>query len=115
MASYHGQAQSSGSVVFNQTTLPDIEGRHVLIIDDILDTGQTLEAVSRRLRAEGKPKSIKICVLLRKGKNRVCPIDADYAAYDIADEFVVGYGLDYEERYRNLRSVGVLKTGFAAV
>lgn len=115
VASYHGATTSSGSIVFNQISLPDIEGRHVLIVDDILDTGRTLDAVSRKLRSEGHPKSVKICVLLRKGKTRECQIEADYAAYDIADEFVVGYGLDYAERYRNLRCVGVLKTGFAAV
>jgi len=107
VSSYQGE--SSGNVVFDQISLPDIHERHVLIVDDILDTGQTLDAIRRKLRAEARPESVKICVLLRKIKTRLAPVEADYAAFDIADEFVVGYGLDYREKYRNLPFVGVLK------
>jgi len=89
--------------------MPDIHGRHVLIMDDILDTGQTLDAIRRKLSAEAQPRTVKICVLLRKIKARLAPVEADYIAFDIADEFVVGYGLDYQEKYRNLPFVGVLR------
>ena len=106
VASYVG-TQTTGVVTFDQNTVPDITGRHVLILDDILDSGHTLAAVSERLLAEG-PKSVKTCVLLRKRRVREKEVEADYVGFDIADEFVVGYGLDYEERYRNLPCIGVL-------
>jgi hypoxanthine phosphoribosyltransferase len=109
VASYHGGTQSSGSVVFDQLSMPDVNARHVLIVDDILDTGQTLHAICEKLRREANPASVKICVLLRKTKARAQPVDADYAGFDIGDEFVVGYGLDFAERYRNLPFIGVLK------
>jgi hypoxanthine phosphoribosyltransferase len=106
VASYVGD-RTSGIVTFDQLTMPDIEGRDVLILDDILDSGHTLYAVRERLQ-EQKPRSIKLCVLLRKNKVREKPVDADYVGFDIADEFVVGYGLDFMERYRNLPCIGVL-------
>lgn len=109
VASYHGGAQSSGVVTFDQLALPDIADRHVLIVDDILDTGRTLHAICGRLRAEARPSSVRICVLLRKLKQRAQAMEADYAGFDIGDEFVVGYGLDYRERYRNLPFIGVLR------
>ena len=109
VSSYHGGTESSGTVTFDQLTLPDIEGRHVLIIDDILDSGRTLHAIGAKLRAETRPKSIRSCVLLRKLKERAAEAEADYVGFDIGDEFVVGYGLDYQEHYRNLPFVGVLK------
>ena len=109
VSSYHGGTESSGHVTFDQTSLPDVAGRHVLIVDDILDTGRTLNAICHRLREEAKPASVKVCVLLRKLKDRAEECEADYAGFDIADEFVVGYGLDYQERYRNLPFIGVLK------
>lgn len=107
VASYHGSTKSSGVVEFDQVSLPDITNRHVLILDDILDSGLTLNAISERL-GNLAPKSIKICVLLRKHKTREKPVEADYVAFDIADEFVVGYGLDFMEHYRNLPYIGVL-------
>jgi len=110
VASYHGGVESSGFVTFDQLTLPDVKGRHVLIVDDILDTGRTLHAIGERLRAEAAPESIQICVLLRKDKQRAESLEADFVGFDIRDEFVVGYGLDYAERYRNLPFVGVLRT-----
>jgi len=109
VSSYHGGTQTSGQVVFDQHTLPDIDGRHVLIVDDILDSGLTLAAICEKLRTECKPLSLKSCVLLRKKKTRLAAIDADYVGFDIGDEFVVGYGLDYDERYRNLPFIGVLR------
>ncbi|HWB61305.1 MAG TPA: hypoxanthine phosphoribosyltransferase [Chthoniobacteraceae bacterium] len=109
VASYHGGAESTGRVTFDQLTMPDVDGRHVLIVDDILDSGRTLHAIREKLLAEARPKSIRICVLLRKTKERAKPAEADWVGFDIADEFVVGYGLDYQERYRNLRLIGVLR------
>ena len=96
VASYHGQAP------------PDVKDRHVLILDDILDSGHTLAAIREKLET-ARPRSIRICVLLSKKKQRAREIDADYLGFEIADEFVVGYGLDYDERYRNLPCIGVLR------
>ena len=107
VSSYHGGVESTGNIVFDQISMPDIHERHVLIVDDILDTGQTLDAIRRKLSAEARPRTVKICVLLRKVKARLVAVEPDYVAFDIADEFVVGYGLDYREKYRNLPFVGV--------
>ena len=109
ISSYHGRSASSGTVTFNQFTLPDVDQRHVLIVDDILDSGRTLHAVCAKLRSEAHPLSIRICVLLRKEKSRAEELEADFVGFDIADEFVVGYGLDYGERYRNLPFIAVLR------
>jgi hypoxanthine phosphoribosyltransferase len=109
VASYHGGTSTSGEVVFNQLALPDVAGRHILILDDILDSGVTLAAIGEKLRA-ARPLSVRLCVLLRKQKTRLRPVEADYVGFDISDEFVVGYGLDYLERYRNLPCIGVLRT-----
>ena len=109
VSSYHGGTESTGKVTFDQTSLPDVTGRHVLILDDILDTGLTLNAIRDRLLAEASPANVRICVLLRKEKPRARELEADYVGFDIGDEFVVGYGLDFDERYRNLPFIGVLK------
>ena len=114
VSSYHGGTESSGTVTFDQTSLPDVAGRHVLILDDILDTGRTLHAIRKRLHEEASALSVRICVLLRKEKVRAEELDADYVGFDIGDEFVVGYGLDYREQYRNLPFIGVLKHGALA-
>src|SRR5205823_1390274 len=108
VASYHGGLQTSGEVIFRQVAPPDVAGRHILLLDDILDSGTTLNAIRERLKTVS-PRSIRVCVLLRKIKQPMHAIDADYAGFDIADEFVVGYGLDYMERYRNLPFIGVLR------
>lgn len=108
VSSYHGGTASTGIVTFDQTSLPEVNGRHVLLLDDILDTGHTLHAICARLRSEANPASVRICVLLRKDKVRAKNMEADYVGFDIGDEFVVGYGLDYLEKYRNLPFVGVL-------
>jgi hypoxanthine phosphoribosyltransferase len=109
VSSYHGGTESSGTVTFDQNTLPDIDGRHVLILDDILDSGLTLHAIVAKLRAETQPLSVRSCVLLAKRKVRAVEVQADYVGFEIGDEFVVGYGLDFQERYRNLPFVGVLR------
>src|SRR6059058_6327926 len=108
VASYHGGLQTSGEVIFRQIAQPDVAGRDILLLDDILDSGTTINAIREKLQT-ASPKSIRVCVLLRKIKERARPIEADYVGFDIADEFVVGYGLDYRERYRNLPCIGVLK------
>jgi hypoxanthine phosphoribosyltransferase len=107
VASYHGKTETSGEVIFKQVA-PDVRDRHVLILDDILDSGHTLAAIREKLQAAG-PRSVKVCVLLSKKKARARTVDADYIGFEIADEFVVGYGLDYDERYRNLPYIGVLR------
>lgn len=107
VSSYHG-ASTTGVVKFNQLHLPDVHGRHVLLLDDILDSGHTLHAIRDKLMAETNPLSIKICVLLRKDVPRQRELEADYVGFDIANEFVVGYGLDYMERFRNLPYIGVV-------
>jgi hypoxanthine phosphoribosyltransferase len=85
-----------------------IEGRHVVILEDILDTGHTLKFVKEHLLSK-KPASLKICTLLDKPERRQADITADYVGFTIPNEFVVGYGLDYREIYRNLPYIGILK------
>src|SRR3954447_5107385 len=108
VASYHGKTETSGEVVFKQVALPDIVDRHVLLLDDILDSGHTLAAIRDKLET-AKPRTIRVCVLLSKKKRRARRVDADYVGFEIEDEFVVGYGLDFMERYRNLPCIGVLR------
>lgn len=86
----------------------DLENRHVVLIDDILDTGRTLYMLTEVIQRMG-PKSLKTCVLLNKMGRREIPMDADFVGFSIPDKFVVGYGLDFAERYRNLPCIGVLK------
>jgi hypoxanthine phosphoribosyltransferase len=107
VSSYHG-ASTTGVVTFNQLNLPDVHGRHVLLLDDILDSGHTLHAIRDKFLAETRPLSVKVCVLLRKDVPRQRELEADYIGFDIANEFVVGYGLDYMERFRNLPYIGVI-------
>jgi len=85
-----------------------IEGRDVLVVEDILDTGHTLSYVIEHLRGQ-HPSSLGLCALLDKPARRVVPIQVDYKGFEIPDKFVVGYGLDFAERYRNLPFIGVLK------
>ncbi len=113
VASYHGGTKSSGEVVFKQIALPDIANRHILILDDILDSGLTLAAIRDKLQT-ANPRSVRLCVLLRKRKAGESPVQADYVGFEIEDEFVVGYGLDYMERYRNLPCIGVLRKDLVA-
>lgn len=108
VASYHGGLESSGKVDIQMHPFPDVNGRHVLLLDDILDTGRTLAAVSDCLLQSGA-RSVRAAVLLAKDKVREVGGEADYVGFVIGDEFVVGYGLDYQGRYRNLPFVGVLR------
>lgn len=109
VSSYHGGTASSGTVTFHQSRLPDLKGRDVLVLDDILDSGRTLAAIMGRIEAECDPKSVRSAVLLSKQVERAVPVEADYQGFEIGDEFVVGYGLDYRGEYRNLPVIGVLK------
>ena len=105
--SSYGSGTESGNLVFTKELCIDVKGRDVLLVDDILDTGKTLGRVIPKLKAL-KPRRIKTCVLLDKPGRRVEKIRADYVGFEIPDLFVVGYGLDFAERYRNLPFVGVL-------
>ncbi len=105
--SSYGAGTESGDLVFTKELRIDVKGRDVLLVDDILDTGKTLSRVIPKLQAL-KPRRIKTCVLLNKAARRVEKIQADYVGFEIPDYFVIGYGLDFAERYRNLPFVGVL-------
>jgi hypoxanthine phosphoribosyltransferase len=105
--SSYGLGTESGELIFTKELRLDVQRRDVLLVDDILDTGKTLYRVLARLRAL-KPRRIKTCVLLNKATRRVEDVKADYVGFEIPDLFVVGYGLDFAERYRNLPFVGVL-------
>ena len=105
--SSYGAGTESGEMVFTKELRLDVRGRDVLLVDDILDTGKTLKRVVEKLR-QLEPQRIKTCVLLEKAERREENIKADYVGFNIPDLFVVGYGLDYAERYRNLPFVGVL-------
>src|SRR5271165_5124417 len=105
--SSYGADTQSGELVITKELRLDVRGRDVLLVDDILDTGKTLTRVLPILRAL-KPRRIKTCVLLNKAARRVEKIQADYVGFEIPDFFVIGYGLDFAERYRQLPFVGVL-------
>lgn len=106
--SSYGAGTESGDLVFTKELRLDVHGRHVLLVDDILDTGRTMSRVLVKLR-KLKPHEIKTCVLLDKPERRLEKVEADYVGFKIPNQFVVGYGLDFAERYRNLPFVGVLK------
>lgn len=108
--SSYGSGTQSGELVFTKELRLDVKGRDVLLVDDILDTGRTITRVLEKLRPL-KPRRIRTCVLLNKPARRVEKVEADYVGFNIPDYFVVGYGLDFAERYRNLPFVGVLKPG----
>jgi len=105
--SSYGLGTESGALVITKELRLDVKGRDVLVVDDILDTGKTLHKVLDKLQAL-KPASIRTCVLLNKAARRVEKVPIDYIGFEIPDLFVVGYGLDFAERYRNLPFVGVL-------
>ena len=106
--SSYGKGTESGELVFTKELRLDVRGRDVLLVDDILDTGKTVRRVHEKLCLLG-PRRIRTCVLLDKPSRRVEKVKADYIGFEIPDVFVVGYGLDYAEKYRNLSFVGVLK------
>ena len=108
ISSYGSATESQGKPKLVHSLTLDVTGRHVLLVDDILDTGKTLALVSGMIRGL-QPASLRVCVLLDKKGRRQVPFEADFTGFVIPDKFVVGYGLDYAERYRNLTSIGVLK------
>ncbi|MDD6345133.1 MAG: hypoxanthine phosphoribosyltransferase [Oscillospiraceae bacterium] len=108
ISSYQNSTQSSGNVKILKDLSRDIKGFDVLIVEDILDTGLTLSYLIPML-LDRKPESLKICTLLDKPSRRRVPVQADYAGFRIDDSFIVGYGLDYAEHYRNLDYIGIYK------
>ena len=108
VSSYGSGVVSSGEIKVRKDYSIDIEGKNVLVIDDILDTGRTLAFVKDYLMVKS-PKAIKLCTLLDKPERRTSKVEVDYTGFSVPDEFVVGYGLDYNEKYRNLPFIGVLK------
>jgi hypoxanthine phosphoribosyltransferase len=108
VASYGQSHESSGQVRMTKDLDASIEGLNVILVEDILDTGRTLDYLVRLLR-QRKPRVLRIATLLSKPSRRVRHIEPDYMGFEIPDEFVVGYGLDYAERYRNLRDICILK------
>ena len=108
IASYGGGAESSGKVVMTKDIETSISGRDILIVEDIADTGLTLQYLTVWLK-ERNPRSLKVCAFLDKRKRRKVAFEADYVGFDIDDGFVVGYGLDFNEQYRYLPEVYVIK------
>lgn len=108
ISSYGGGVESSGAVQIIMDLKQDIAGRHVLIVEDIIDSGNTLSYLQRLMLARS-PASLRICSLLNKPSRREVDVHVDYIGFDIPDEFVVGYGLDFDELYRNLPYIAVLK------
>ena len=104
VTSYNGSTESSGAVEFLKDVTMDIQGKDVIIVEDIVDTGLTLDYIKKVLELR-KPASLKICVLLDKKKKRRVKIEPDYVGFEIGDVFVVGYGLDFGEKYRNLPEI----------
>ena len=108
VSSYGSGTVSKGTVKIIKDLDENIEGKHVLIAEDIVDSGNTLSTLIKLLKVR-KPASVKLCTLLDKPERRVVDIEADYSCFKIPDEFVVGYGLDYDQHYRNLPYIGVVE------
>lgn len=108
VSSYGAGTESSGKIVMKKDVSLNLEGRHVIILEDIIDSGLTLQFTREHL-LKMNPASLKICTLLDKPARRIVDIQADYVGFTIPNEFVVGYGLDYNDYYRNLPFIGVLK------
>ncbi len=106
-SSYGAGSQSSGNVKIEKDLSRPIDGRHVIIVEDMADTGHTLTCLLEMLGTR-RPASIRICALMNKMERRAVPLTVDYIGFEVPDEFVVGYGLDYAEKYRNLPEVYVL-------
>jgi hypoxanthine phosphoribosyltransferase len=107
LSSYGGSTRTSGRVRFEFDLTQPVRGRHVLVVEDIVDTGLTMSALLRRLRAR-RPASLRLCALLRKPSRERVKVPVDYLGFDVPDRFVVGYGLDHAGLHRNLRSVVAL-------
>lgn len=108
VSSYGSGTKSSGEVKIVKDFDNSIDGRHVIIVEDILDSGRTLSYLMKTLKARGA-ESIALCTFLDKPERRVVPVEVAYSGFRVPDSFIVGYGLDYDQRYRNLPYVGVLK------
>ena len=107
-SSYGGDTKSSGIVRIVKDLDENIEGKEVIIIEDIIDSGRTLSHL-KKLLGQRNPASLKICTLLDKPERRVVDVDVEYVGFQIEDKFVVGYGLDYDQQYRNLPYIGVVE------
>jgi hypoxanthine phosphoribosyltransferase len=108
IASSYEKTESTGNIKIHADIRENITGKDVLLVEDIIDTGLTLSAIRQQILSL-KPLSLKICVLLDKRERRIKEVPLDYVGFEIPDEFVVGYGLDYENRYRNLPYISVFK------
>lgn len=108
VSSYGSGASSSGEVKILKDTSINIRGKNVILCEDVIDSGITMAKLLPLLR-ERRPASLRLCALLSKPSRRVVPVDIDYCGWEVPDEFIVGYGLDYAEKYRNLPCIGVLK------
>ena len=108
LSSYGNGTESSGNIKVKKELDESIEGKEVLIVEDIVDSGRTLSYLVEEL-GKRNPASIRLCTLLDKPERRVVDIHADYTCFEIPDEFVVGYGLDYAQRYRNLPYIGIVE------
>ena len=108
VSSYGMETESSGVVKIIKDLDESIEGKNVLVVEDIIDSGRTLSLLLENLR-QRNPKTLKLCTLLNKPARRVTDIQVDYVGYEIPDEFVVGYGMDYAQKYRNLPYIGVVE------
>ena len=108
VSSYGMETESSGVVKIIKDLDESIEGKNVLVVEDIIDSGRTLSLLLENLR-QRKPETLKLCTLLNKPARRVTDIQVDYVGYEIPDEFVVGYGMDYAQKYRNLPYIGVVE------
>lgn len=107
VSSYGGDTKSSGVVKIVKDLDESIKGKDVIVVEDIVDSGRTLSYLLELLEQRG-PKSLSLCTLLDKPERRVIDVNVDYTGFEIPDEFVVGYGLDYDQRYRNLPYIGVV-------
>lgn len=108
LSSYGNGTESSGSITVKKELDENIEGKDVLVVEDIVDSGRTLKFLLEELKSRN-PASVHLCTLLDKPDRRVVDIQADYTCFEIPDEFVVGYGLDYAQKYRNLPYIGVVE------
>lgn len=108
LSSYGSSTESAGTVKIVKDLEEPLDGRHVLVVEDIVDTGRTLHYLIELLKDRGAA-DVRLCALLDKPERRVVDVKADYTGFNIPDEFVVGYGMDYDQRYRNLPYIGVVK------
>ena len=108
VSSYGNSASTTGAVKINKDLSQDIEGKHVIIVEDILDSGITLNYLSKYLKNRN-PASLAIVTLMDKPARRIAPVQPDYCGFEVPDEFLLGYGLDYAERFRNVPFIGILK------